>query len=96
MVRRRLNTNHKNHSLTPLSPPPHHLRQKMSLIVPEDEFNALLRILNTNVDGRQKVPFAMTKIRGVGTFARRLCCFISIAVGLVTLYNDNSQRTNNT
>merc|ERR1712221_44543 len=37
----------------------------MSLVVPE-KFQHLLRILNTNIDGRIKVMFAITSIKGVG------------------------------
>ena len=37
-----------------------------SLIVEDEQFQHILRILNTNVDGRHKVMYAMTKIRGVG------------------------------
>jgi len=37
----------------------------MSLIVSPD-FQQILRILNTTVDGRRKVMFAMTAIKGVG------------------------------
>merc|ERR1712031_91381 len=38
----------------------------MSLVFPQDQFQHILRILNTNVDGRHKVPYALTAIRGVG------------------------------
>merc|ERR1711921_24368 len=38
---------------------------KMSLVVPE-KFQHILRLMNTNIDGRRKVMFAMTAIRGVG------------------------------
>merc|ERR1711928_215559 len=37
----------------------------MSLVVPE-KFQHILRILNTNIDGRIKVMFAITSIKGVG------------------------------
>merc|ERR1712243_194965 len=36
-----------------------------SLVVPE-KFQHILRILNTNIDGRIKVMFAITSIKGVG------------------------------
>merc|ERR1711959_827473 len=46
----------------------------MALIFPQDQFQHILRILNTNVDGRHKVPFAMTSIKGVGRrFAHMVC-----------------------
>lgn len=38
----------------------------MALVVEKADFKHILRILNTNVDGRQKVVFALTKIRGIG------------------------------
>ena len=37
----------------------------MSLVV-ESNFQHILRMLNTNIDGRQKVMYALTAIRGVG------------------------------
>merc|ERR1712205_162817 len=47
---------------------------KMALIFPQDEFQHILRVLNTNVDGRHKVPFAITSIKGVGRrFANMVC-----------------------
>merc|ERR1712230_123661 len=47
---------------------------KMALIFPQNQFQHILRILNTNVDGRHKVPFAITSIKGVGRrFANMVC-----------------------
>jgi hypothetical protein len=43
---------------------------KMAMMMGED-FQYVLRILNTNVDGRQKVMYAMCSIKGIG---RRLSC----------------------
>ncbi|KAK8387989.1 hypothetical protein O3P69_020112 [Scylla paramamosain] len=37
----------------------------MSIILPE-KFQHILRLMNTNIDGRRKVMFAMTAIKGVG------------------------------
>ena len=37
-----------------------------ALVFGEGGFQHILRIANTNVDGRQKVPFALTAIKGVG------------------------------
>merc|ERR1711915_680725 len=37
----------------------------MSLVLPE-KFQHILRLMNTNIDGRRKVMFAMTAIKGVG------------------------------
>lgn len=36
-----------------------------SLVLPE-KFQHILRILNTNIDGKQKIMFAVTAIKGVG------------------------------
>ncbi|KAG9133812.1 hypothetical protein Leryth_026072 [Lithospermum erythrorhizon] len=45
----------------------------MSLVANED-FQHILRIQNTNVDGKQKVMFAMTSIKGIGRrFANIVC-----------------------
>jgi len=38
---------------------------KMSLVIPE-KFQHILRILSTNIDGKRKVMFAMTAIKGIG------------------------------
>merc|ERR1719231_797797 len=46
----------------------------MSLVVKGEDFQHILRVMNTNVDGRQKVVFALTSIRGVGRrFAVVVC-----------------------
>ncbi|XP_007060027.2 40S ribosomal protein S18 [Chelonia mydas] len=37
----------------------------MSLVIPE-KFQRILRVLNTNIDGRWKIAFAITVIKGVG------------------------------
>ncbi|KAJ0035889.1 hypothetical protein Pint_24820 [Pistacia integerrima] len=45
----------------------------MSLVANED-FQHILRVLNTNVDGKQKIMFALTSIKGVGRrFANIVC-----------------------
>lgn len=36
-----------------------------SLVIPE-KFQHILRIMGTNIDGKRKVMFAMTAIKGVG------------------------------
>ena len=38
------------------------------------EFQHILRVLNTNIDGKRKVMFAITKITGVGKRFANLCC----------------------
>merc|ERR1711924_498228 len=46
----------------------------MAVIFPQDQFQHILRILNTNVDGRHKAPFVLTAIKGVGRrFAFMVC-----------------------
>jgi len=46
----------------------------MALVASEAEFQHILRILNTNIDGRHKVMFALTSIKGVGRrFANVVC-----------------------
>ncbi|KAF4955028.1 hypothetical protein FGADI_4867 [Fusarium gaditjirri] len=37
-------------------------------------FSVILRLLNTNVDGKQKVMYALTKIKGVGRRYSNLVC----------------------
>jgi small subunit ribosomal protein S18e len=37
----------------------------MSLVIPE-KFQHILRVLNTNINGQQKIAFAITAIKGVG------------------------------
>ena len=39
----------------------------MALVVPDkNAFQHILRLLNTNVEGKEKVMFALTRIKGVG------------------------------
>uniref|UniRef100_A0A7S3PSF1 40S ribosomal protein S18 n=1 Tax=Aplanochytrium stocchinoi TaxID=215587 RepID=A0A7S3PSF1_9STRA len=46
----------------------------MSALVVSQDFQHILRILNTNIDGRQKVMYALTKIKGVGRrFSNMIC-----------------------
>jgi len=45
----------------------------MSLVV-NDKFQHILRIMNTNVDGRIKIAFAMTSIKGIGRRYAILMC----------------------
>lgn len=44
------------------------------MVIEKSEFKHILRILNTNVDGRHKVMFALTKIRGIGRRFANLVC----------------------
>merc|ERR1711934_876296 len=46
----------------------------MSLVISDANFQHILRVLNTNIDGRGKVMFALTSIKGVGRrFANIIC-----------------------
>mmetsp|Transcript_28348 Transcript_28348/g.79277 ORF Transcript_28348/g.79277 Transcript_28348/m.79277 type:complete len:155 (-) Transcript_28348:143-607(-) len=44
-----------------------------SLMTP-DNFQHIIRVANTNVDGKQKVMYALTKIRGIGRRFSNLAC----------------------
>ena len=46
----------------------------MSLVVEKDDFQHILRLFNTNVNGRDKVMFALTQIRGVGRRLANVAC----------------------
>ena len=53
----------------------------MSLIV-GDDFQHILRVLNTNVDGRTKVMYALTQLRGIGRrFSNVVCKKAEIDMG---------------
>lgn len=39
-----------------------------------DDFTHILRVLNTNVDGRTKIMYALTSIRGIGRRFANLTC----------------------
>ena len=45
----------------------------MSLVISPD-FQHILRILNTNIDGRRKVMYALTSVKGVGRRFSNLIC----------------------
>ena len=46
----------------------------MSLIMNESNFQHILRVLNTNLDGKVKAMFALTSIKGVGRRFSNICC----------------------
>lgn len=48
----------------------------MSLVAPDpsQNFNHILRLLNTNVDGKGKIMYALTKITGVGRRYANIVC----------------------
>ena len=52
-------------------PPPAPLLQSLML---GDDFTHILRVLNTNVDGRTKIMYALTSIRGIGRRFANLAC----------------------
>jgi len=43
------------------------------LVVPE-KFQHILRVMNTNIDGRRKIMFAMTSIKGCGRRFSNIVC----------------------
>jgi len=45
----------------------------MSLVIPE-KFQHILRVMNTNIDGRRKIAFALTAIKGVGRRYAHVVC----------------------
>merc|ERR1712054_470011 len=51
-----------------------YLRGTMSLIMNESNFQHILRVLNTNLDGKVKSMFALTSIKGVGRRFSNICC----------------------
>merc|ERR1711920_678561 len=53
---------------------PAHRAATMSLIMNESNFQHILRVLNTNLDGKVKVMFALTSIKGVGRRFSNVCC----------------------
>ena len=45
-----------------------------ALVIDEKKFQYILRILNTNVNGKDKVMYALTKIKGIGRRFANLVC----------------------
>jgi len=46
----------------------------MGSLIAGQEFQHILRLLNTNVDGKHKVMYAMTAIRGIGRRFSNVVC----------------------
>lgn len=46
----------------------------MQSLVGSDNFTHILRVLNTNVDGKQKIMYALTAIKGLGRRFSNICC----------------------
>ncbi|WVZ62077.1 hypothetical protein U9M48_011864, partial [Paspalum notatum var. saurae] len=76
-LRERRNPTPRSRSPSPPSPPARArappTAAAMSLIAGED-FQHILRLLNTNVDGKQKIMFALTSIKGVGRRFSNIVC----------------------
>ena len=45
----------------------------------EKDFKLILRIFNSNIDGKQKIPYALRKIKGIG---RRFAHVVTLKAGL--------------
>lgn len=43
-------------------------------LVATDNFQHILRVLNTNVDGKQNIMYAMTSIKGLGRRFSNIVC----------------------
>ena len=43
-------------------------------MVATDNFQHILRVLNTNVDGKQNIMYAMTAIKGIGRRFSNIVC----------------------
>ncbi|CAF2098768.1 unnamed protein product [Brassica rapa] len=50
------------------------LRDRTMSLVANEEFQHILRVLNTNVDGKQKIMFALTSIKGIGRRLANIVC----------------------
>merc|ERR1711959_359603 len=49
-------------------------RIEMGSLLSSDEFVHIIRLLNTNIDGKENIMYALTKIRGIGRrFANIIC-----------------------
>merc|ERR1711963_34109 len=46
----------------------------MALILEEDDFQYVLRIMNTNFEGKRKVMYALTAIKGIGRRFSNIVC----------------------
>merc|ERR1712093_33891 len=46
----------------------------MAFILEEDDFQYVLRIMNTNVEGKRKVMYALTAIKGIGRRFSNIVC----------------------
>ncbi len=60
--------------LAALPPTVHSLLLLLQSLVGSDNFTHILRVLNTNVDGKQKIMYALTAIKGIGRRFSNICC----------------------
>ena len=51
--------------------------QSSIVLARASEFTYLIRILNTNVNGKHKVPYALRIIKGIGRRFAILCCKVA-------------------
>ena len=49
-------------------------RAALQSLVATDNFQHILRVLNTNVDGKQNIMYAMTAIKGIGRRFSNIVC----------------------
>ncbi|KAK8960233.1 40S ribosomal protein S18 [Platanthera guangdongensis] len=64
----------------------------MSLIR-NDDFQHILRVLNTNVDGKKKIMFALTSIKGMGRqFTNIVCKKADVDMNIVCKTIDVSKK----
>ena len=62
--------------------PSHRVRSQQTALMMSPDFQHILRVLNTNVDGRTKVMYALTQIRGIGRrFSNVVCKKAEIDMG---------------
>ena len=51
-----------------------HALTSLQSLVNQGEFQHILRVLNTNIDGKQKIVYALTAVKGIGRrFATAVC-----------------------
>lgn len=67
-----------------------------SIVIPDkNQFQHIIRLLNTNIDGKQKVMYALTSIKGVGRRYSNLVCKkadVDITKRAGELSNDELER----
>ena len=67
-----------------------------SIVIPDkNQFQHIIRLLNTNIDGKQKVMYALTSIKGVGRRYSNIVCKkadVDITKRAGELTNDELER----